>query len=137
MQKTIIELFREIWKAPAGKQVVGLCLLIAFCVPWFLGHYYADVQNDNKSLKLELKEERKNTERITNEYLSERKRWERKLRASDSIHIKKLDEYRNRQESYNEEKIKQLEEDYKEALQTLNQSKKVIDRTSKDLNIKK
>lgn len=126
MYKTLLPVLRELWKAPEGKQVVGLCFIIAFGVPLFLGFYYGGVMEENASLKIELKQEREKNENIKNEYLS-------KIIEVQNFHINKFNDYRDKVEAKDAERSKQLEHDYKEAVRTIYQTKKVIDRTRKGL----
>jgi len=134
MHKEILPLLRQLIKLPPIQKVIVLCLIIAFSVPLFLGYYYADVMDDNKALKIELKEERVKNERINNEYISTLAKCEEEKREIQDYHVNKFNEYRDKIEAYNAEKSQQLEKDYKDAIRTITQTRKVIDRTAKNLD---
>lgn len=133
MVDKILELFKDIWTAPAGKQVVGLLMAIPIGMGFFYHYYYSDIILENKELKSELKEERTNHGQTRDLYLSAEKRCAIEKLRIDSIHINRFNAYRDKIEAQNAETSNEWKRAYNEAINNLVKTKRVHEKTTREI----
>lgn len=134
MLQTIAPLFREIWNLPAGKRLIALSVIVTLGVPVFLGYYYADLKNDVKALRIEVTDRDIKIQELNDRRILENKECEKEKRDIQDFHINKFNEYRDKKETIEQERLKQAESDYKQALQNMNSTRRIISKTARVIN---
>lgn len=125
-----LSLFKDIWNAPAGKQIIAILMILPIAVEAY--HYFHNIEL--RSDITELKDENKTLNLLVIKKIED---CDDKVFRVDSTHTARFNAYRDNNDRDSRETIKELKADLRETNKALQEAKQANTQIQQIVNTKK